>query len=190
MDTKRLIEIMNTVEPLKCNTRHSWLSNGRQESVAEHSWRLAALAFFMQDEFENVNTDKIIKMCLFHDLGEAFTGDIPAFSKTEKHEKEEYNAVKTFLKTLPQPYQTQLAELFDEMNEQKTVESKIYKALDKMEVLIQHNEANISTWIECEYQNNLTYGEEEVKFSDYMKQLKQEIKNTSQNKIDAESNSK
>ena len=34
-------------------------------------------AFFLRDEFPDTDMDKVIKMCLIHDLGECFTGDIP-----------------------------------------------------------------------------------------------------------------
>lgn len=79
------------------------------------------------------------------------------------------------LDDLPEPYRTELSMLFIEMNEQKTIESKIFKALDKMEALIQHNEADISTWLPLEYELNLTYGEKEAEFSEYMKELKKAV---------------
>ena len=34
----------------------------------------------VQDEFLEADIDKVIQMCIFHDMGEAITGDIPAFS--------------------------------------------------------------------------------------------------------------
>ena len=48
--------------------------------IVEHSWRLAVMAYFVQDEFPEADIDKVIQMCIFHDMGEAITGDIPAFS--------------------------------------------------------------------------------------------------------------
>ncbi len=87
MDIGKLIDVMAVAEQLKNNTRHSWTSSGRHESVAEHSWRLALLAFFVRDEYPELDMDKVLQMCLIHDLGEAFTGDIPAFVKTEEDEK-------------------------------------------------------------------------------------------------------
>ena len=79
MDPRRLIEIMSVAEKLKNNTRHSWTSSNRQESVAEHSWRLSLMAYFVKDEFPEADISKVILMCIFHDLGEAITGDIPSF---------------------------------------------------------------------------------------------------------------
>ena len=66
----------------------------------------------------------------------------------------------------------ELAELFAEMKERKTTEAKLYKALDKMEAVIQHNEADISTWLPLEYDLQLTYGEKETAFSDATRNLK------------------
>ncbi|WP_346930531.1 HD domain-containing protein [Clostridium sp.] len=183
MNTKKFIEIMSVAEKLKNNTRHSWTSSNRHESVAEHSWRLSLMAYLVKDEFPDVDINKVILMCIFHDLGEAITGDIPSFNKTESDEIVENREVHKLLCNLPEPYKMELSLLFLEMHEQKTIESKIYKALDKMEALIQHNEADISTWIPLEYEANLTYGEKEVEFSKYMKELKQTIYEDSINKI-------
>ncbi len=84
MNIKSLLETLHIAERLKNNTRHSWTSKGRHESVAEHSWRLAFMAALIGDEFPEADINKVIKMCLFHDIGEAFTGDIPSFLKTEE----------------------------------------------------------------------------------------------------------
>lgn len=183
MNPGKLIKLMSVLENLKSNLRHSWTSKGRQESVAEHSWRLALLACFVKDEFPEADINKVILMCLFHDLGEAITGDIPAFIKTEEDEVVESQVVSSFLDTLPELYKKELSELFLEMNELKTEESKIFKALDKMEALIQHNEADLSTWIPLEYEANMVYGADEVEFSPYMKRLKKSINDDCLKKI-------
>ena len=180
------IKIMNTFEAMKRNTRHSWLSDGRHESVAEHSWRITVMAYFIKDEFPEADIDKVIKMCLFHDIGEAFTGDIPAFVKTNEDEITEENAVDKFISTLPEEYKNELTLLFDEMNKLESLEARIYKALDKMETLIQHNEADISTWLPLEYEMNLVYGEKEVQFSEYMKELKKAVNEETVRKIEEE----
>ena len=82
MDSRAFLDFLKVAERLKCNTRHSYTSSGRHESVAEHSWRLTVMAYFMQDEFPEADIDKVIKMCMFHDMGEAITGDITAVSYT------------------------------------------------------------------------------------------------------------
>ena len=183
MNIKKLIEILAVAEKLKNNTRHSWTSSKHHESVAEHSWRLSLMAYLVKDEFPDADISKVILMCICHDLGEAITGDIPAFNKTESDEIVENREVHQLLYNLPEPYKKELSMLFIEMHSQKTIESRIYKALDKMETLIQHNEADISTWIPLEYELNLTYGEKEVEFSKYMKELKQTINEDTIKKI-------
>lgn len=184
MEPRELINFMSIAEKLKCNTRHSWTSTNRHESVAEHSWRLSLMAYFIQDEFPEADINKVILMCIFHDLGEAITGDIPAFNKTKKDEEIEDKEITQLINTLPEGYREKLSNLFKEMNELQTLEARIYKALDKMETLVQHNEADISTWLPLEYKLNLEYGEEAVSFSSYMKELRNEICNDSLKKME------
>ena len=184
MDVKQYIDFLNIVEKLKCNTRHSWTSNGRHESVAEHSWRTAIMALLVEDEFPDADITKVMKMCLIHDLGEAITGDIPSFLKTEQDELAEDKAVKSVLDCLPEPYSNSFKELFIEMNEKKSLEAKILKALDNMEAVVSHNEADISTWLPNEYKDNISYGEDNVKFSKWMSELKDELNKESLEKIE------
>ena len=170
------VKFLNVIEKLKCNTRHSWNSNGRQESVAEHSWRLAVMAMLCRDEYPDADIDKVIKMCLIHDFGEAITGDIPAFFKTEADEAKEENAVSSLLRMLPDDTASELGELFAEMSAMESTEAKLYKALDNLEALVAHNEADISTWLPREYEDNLTYGQKNCEFSEWTKGLKAYIK--------------
>ena len=146
MKPEKVIEFLKITEKLKCNTRHSWTSTGRRESVAEHSFQLMVLAWSVKDEFPDIDMEKVMKMCLFHDFGEAITGDIPSFEKTTKDEKIEEEAVFKALEILPEEQRKELVTLFEEMNDLNTKEAKLYKALDKMEAVIQHNEASLETW--------------------------------------------
>ncbi len=175
---------MAIVEKLKCNTRHSYTSTGRHESVAEHTCRLSLMAYFVQDEFPEADINKVIQMCILHDLGEAITGDIPSFLKTKENESFEDGELIKLLKTLSPFYQEKLLPLFEEMNEQQTLEAKLYKALDKLEAVMQHNHADISTWLPLEYELNIAYGQENVQFSEYLKQLKEELNKDSLEKIE------
>ena len=89
MEPEKLIETLAVAERLKDATRHCYTSRGRRESVAEHSWRISLMAYFVSDEFPEADLEKLMKMCLIHDLGECFTGDIHTFKKTEKDEQKE-----------------------------------------------------------------------------------------------------
>ncbi len=185
MKPAELLEFLAMAEKLKCNTRHSYTSSGRHESVAEHSFRLALMAYMVSDEVPEIDTDKVIRMCLIHDLGEAITGDIPSFEKTDSDEAAEDSAVSGFVNQLPEYWKKQLGEMYSEMNELKTPEAKLYKALDKLEAVIQHNEADISTWLPLEYELQLTYGTEECSFNEYINSLRDEVRAVSEKKIKA-----
>ena len=186
MNQRTYIDFLNKIEKLKCNTRHSWTSSGRQESVAEHSWRLAVMAMLCANEYPELDINKVIKMCLIHDFGEAITGDIPAFLKTAQNELDENVAVTKLLSVLPANIHAELQSLFDEMNTRESQEAKLFKSLDNLEALVSHNEADISTWLPREYEENLTYGQQNCEWSDWVKVLKAEIKKDSIKKIEAE----
>ena len=187
MEDRTLLDFLARAEKLKCNTRHSWTSSDRHESVAEHSWRLVLMAYLMKDEFPDTDIAKVMLMCAVHDLGEAVTGDIPAFEKTKADEQVEEKAVAGLFDALPEPYHAELTQLFAEMEERKTPEAKLYKALDKLEALIQHNEAKLSTWLPLEYDLQMTYGGKECSFCTYMEHLRETVSEDSCGKIRKES---
>lgn len=185
MEAKELLRVLHTAERLKDETRHCYTSGGRHESVAEHSWRLALTALFLRDEFPTLDIDRVIRMCLIHDLGECFTGDIPSFLKSGGDEERERSALETWVASLPAPYSVELKTLYAEMDALETDEARLYKALDKLEAVIQHNESDIATWLPREYELNLTYADENVAFSDYLKRLREEIRRETRDKIAA-----
>lgn len=183
MEHKKLIQILHLAERLKDTTRHCYSSGGRRESVAEHCWRAALMAYFMKDEFPDADMDKVILMCLVHDLGEAFTGDIPSFYKTPADETKESALLDEWLTSLPQPYCKELKDLFAEMDKRETQESKIFKAIDGMEAVLQHNESDLSTWIPQEFELNLVYAEDKVGFSPYMTALRKQMQDDTKEKL-------
>ncbi|MGL4741186.1 MAG: HD domain-containing protein [Sarcina sp.] len=189
MEARKLLDILTIAERLKDTTRHCYTAKGRHESVAEHSWMMTLMAFLMKDEFEDVDMDKVIKMCIIHDLGECFTGDIPTFEKNKTHEKTEKLLLDNWLSSLPSNYSKEMKALYKEMEERQTTESKIFKSIDSLEALIQHNISDISTWIPLEYDLNMTYADDKVAFSDYLKTLRQAIREDSIQKIEDEKNS-
>ena len=59
MTPHELLALLHTAEKLKDTTRHCDTSGGRRESVAEHSWRIALMAFWLRDEFPQADMDKV-----------------------------------------------------------------------------------------------------------------------------------
>lgn len=185
MEARKLLEALHVAERLKDVTRHCCTSGGRHESVAEHCWRMALMAYFVSDEFPELDMNKVIKMCLIHDLGECFTGDIPTFLKSASDEKKEDTALFDWVASLPAPYNTELAALYTEMGALQTDEAKLYKALDKLEAVIQHNESDIRSWEPLEYDLNRTYAYDAVAFSPYLTKLREAIREDTEEKIKA-----
>lgn len=146
------LKLLTLSEKLKCELRHSWLSNGQQESVAEHSWRLAFMVcLFAPYLTKPINIEKALKMALVHDLAEAETGDIPMFNCVDAASKQQkfLNEQKAILKMtslLNNEIGQEIYDIWFEYEQKKTYEAKFVNALDKIEAHIQHGEADISRW--------------------------------------------
>ena len=183
MEPRILLETLAVAERLKDTTRHCYTRKGRHESVAEHCWMMTLMAYFVRDEFLEADMDKVIRMCLIHDLGEAFTGDIPSFDKTAENEKTEERLLRDWVDTLPEFYREEMTALYGEMEKRETLEAKIYKAIDNLEAVIQHNISDLATWIPKEYELNKTYGDDKVAFSEYLRDLRAEVRRDTERKL-------
>ena len=174
MEPESLLKILGRAAKLKTTPRHCFTEADRRESVADHSWRIALMAMLLsgEEEFRNVDMDRVIRMCLIHDLGEAFTGDIPTFEKNDEDTRKEDILYDEWVRSFPEPQRGEWQGLLAEMNRMETVEAKLYKALDKLEAVISHNESDLSTWLPLEYDLQFTYGRENVAFSPYLTALK------------------
>ena len=172
MNPEQFLRILSQAGRLKTTTRHCYTESDRKESVADHSWRIALMAMLMTgiEEYRDLDMNKVIRMCLIHDLGESFTGDIPTFEKTDADSGVEDDLLGNWV-----------------MEALETRESKLYKALDKLEALISHNESDIRTWLPLEYDLQFKYGQENMQFSEYLKQLRALVDDWSREKIATES---
>ena len=185
MEVRELLKALAVAEGLKDTTRHCYTAGGRHESVAEHSWMMTVMAFFLKEEFPEVDIDKVIRMCIIHDLGECFTGDIPTFDKGESDEATEEQLLYRWVDSLPGSVSAEMRALYEEMAALQTTEAKLYKAIDNLEAVIQHNHSDLSTWIPKEYSLNLTYGNDKVAFSPYLTELREAIRRDTEEKIKA-----
>ena len=185
MDPVQFLAFLRRIETLKTNPRHAYTAGGVRETVAAHSWRTALLAMLLASEFPELDMNKVIRMCLIHDLGEAVTGDIPAFEKTDEHRSQERLALAQLVDTAPAADAAQMHALFAEMDALQTPEARLYKALDRIEAVIQHNESDIATWIPLEYQLQQTYGWENLEEFPAMLALRRQVLADTQEKIRA-----
>ncbi len=69
---ERYLQFIREAERLKNVLRTAYTSEGRHESTAEHTWRLALLALVLADEKPELDLQRVLAMCLVHDLGEAY----------------------------------------------------------------------------------------------------------------------
>lgn len=131
------------MESPKLIFRSARLSTGRKESVADHSWRLALMAFVIVPKLKKkINLETILKMALIHDLGEIKAGDVPShihyFDKdiAKLKYKNELAAMIRIKKDYPD-FGGEIYNLWHEYEKQETLESKVIKALDKLDARIQ-----------------------------------------------------
>ena len=188
MEYRQFLDILMQAGKLKTTPRHCFTEGDRYESVADHSWRISLMAMLLshEEEFRNLDMNRVIRMCLIHDLGESFTGDIPTFLKKSSDEEGEEDILRNWINTFDDETRKEWLDLLDEMNAQKTLESRVYKSLDKLEALISHNESDIRTWLPLEYDLQLTYGQDQISFSPYLKGLRVLIDDWTKEKIEKE----
>ena len=184
MEPQDQLNALHVAERLKDATRHCDTSGGRHESVAEHSWRLALMAYWLRDDFPGLDMDRVIRMCLIHDLGEAFTGDIPSFNKTQADEAREETLLFRWVDSLPEPFRGEMRALYREMAARESPEAKLFKALDNLEAVIQHNESDLSTWSENEFSLNLVYGYDKAAWSPVLLALRDAVREETEARIE------
>ncbi len=182
-----ILKLMCIAEKLKSELRHSWLSSGRRESVAEHTWQMALLALLVHRHLEKpVNLEHTLKMILIHDLVEAEAGDIPFFESGPRKEQKaalEQKAIENIRDMIGNPTGQEFYDLFQEFEEAQSMEAKLAKALDNLEVQIQHNHANFNSWEEIEYDLVYTKMDKPCSHDSFLKELCDAVKIQAENKM-------
>lgn len=135
-----ILDFFKTAANLKKISRQGWidkLSIVSPESVADHTYSMAIMGMIISD-LENYNSEKIIKMTLLHDLAESKIGDYTPeqLNKTEKN-KLENNAFHEIVKNLPDLIKSQYLQIWQEYQENNSVESKIVHQIDRLEMVLQ-----------------------------------------------------
>lgn len=157
---EKCLDFVREAEGLKSTLRTAWTESGRQESTAEHSWRLALLAGLCLAKYPELDGTKVLLLCLVHDIGELYDGDISAALGADEEAKHrgEKAAVERAGALLPKDQFDQLLELWSEYNDASTPEARLVKALDKAETILQHSQGKNPPAFD--YSFNLTYGKD------------------------------
>lgn len=155
-----ILAFLDETNRLKDTLRSGCTPQGRQESTAEHSWRLCLLAILLGDALEGVDLLRLLKICIVHDLGEAISGDVPAVDQRagdDRAARERADLV-TLCTPLPDDLKTEIIGPWDEYAEARTPESIFAKGLDKLETMLTHTTG--SNPPDFDYGFNLGYGVE------------------------------
>ena len=167
-----ILEFMRSAERLKDALRSAHTSSGRQESVAEHTWRLCLLATLVAPDYDDLDELRLLKICIVHDLGEAIRGDVPAVRQEAGVSKaaEERADLARLITPLSEATRAELLALWDEYEAAATAEARLAKALDKLETLIQHNQG--ANPPDFDYEFNLSYGAERTDLDDLTRTMR------------------
>ena len=115
------------------------LHEDRKENDTEHSWHIAIMAILLS-EYANseIDTAKVIKMLLLHDVIEIDAGDTycyDAVGNSTKAEREEKVARRIF-GLLPEDQCTEFYELWREFEDSVTKEARFAAVLDRLQPLM------------------------------------------------------
>ena len=138
MDLKSIADFLFEVGMLKRTPRSGFqfLGTGK-ETVAEHSLRTAIIGFTLARMSENLSTDRIVLMCLFHDLVEARTGDLNYVNKRYV-KADEKSAVRDMTANLF--FGEEIRQLAEEFEACSTPEAQSANDADQLEMILQLKE--------------------------------------------------
>ncbi|MEW6043556.1 MAG: HD domain-containing protein [Thermoproteota archaeon] len=144
-ENTNLVEFFKTVLKLKTTPRQGWIDKlGLQnpESVADHCFSTTVIAMVLSDK-KNLDTVRIIKMSLLHDLAEAITGDLTPdkVSKAKKIEMEN-TAMTRILANLDDAQKSEYLAIWNEYQTNNSKEAKLLHQIDKLEMAMQASEYN------------------------------------------------
>lgn len=135
-----LDDFFKIIIDLKGIQRKGWKNNlalENVESVADHSYSMTLMAMILSD-LQGLDTKKIMKMSLLHDLVEAKVGDFtPGEISKEKKQEIENNAMKKILSMLPNNLNKEYNELWNEFQKHDSKEAIFVHELDKLEMVYQ-----------------------------------------------------
>lgn len=145
IDPAKALNFFNVVGKLKTLKRTGWIDHNVSlpESVADHMYRMTMLCFALTDP--QLNRDKLMKICLCHDLAEAIAGDITpteisGVSKEDKRRLEE-SALNTIVDDLGNDsIGSEIRDLWNEYEARITPEANVASQLDKFEMIVQADE--------------------------------------------------
>lgn len=138
-----LVSFFRIVCNLKTIKRSGWIHKSKitsPESVADHSYSMCMMSMILA-EIMNLDSGYIMKMVIIHDLAESMVGDhMPDnISSEEKHLLED-KAMKKIISKLPNSLRKNYLCIWNEYNNNTTVNAKFVHNMDKLEMALQAKE--------------------------------------------------
>lgn len=152
------LKLFHATERLKKEPRRAFKSNGLPDTVAEHSWRVCLMTLVLSMTVSGIDRDKCLKLALLHDLPETYAGDVYRLDLTAqagRHNVEEA-ALKKLVALVPGSTAEEIFGLWHEFEAGTSREARFIRLIDRLEVLLQHNEAGVDRWNDLEKQ--IQYG--------------------------------
>lgn len=150
-ELKRQLEFLIEIDKIKSIFRKTLLTDkSRQENDAEHSWHIAIMAVILEKLVpKNVDINRVVKMCLIHDLIEIYAGDTFAFDLEANKGKEEREmaAGEKLFSMLPGNQGEELKKLWMEFDGMETPDAKYAASLDRLQPFIHNVLTDGHTWV-------------------------------------------
>jgi putative hydrolases of HD superfamily len=138
-----LLSFFRIVCNLKTIKRSGWIHKSNitsPESVADHSYSMCMMSMILA-EIINLDTGHIMKMVIIHDLAESLVGDhMPDGISSEEKQLVEDKAMKKIISKLPNSLRKNYLNLWNEYNDNITVNAKFVHNMDKLEMALQAKE--------------------------------------------------
>lgn len=133
----KLLQFVEFTRKFRAVDRMVQFPDGRHENDAEHSYQLALIAWYILSKDNlSLDTGKVLKYALIHDLVEVYAGDTPAAvhrnfeeERSTKEEREEL-AARRMQDEFPEF--NELHDLIHKYEERGDEEARFVYALDKM----------------------------------------------------------
>ena len=136
----KIIDFLKIAERLECEYRLTRMSDGNPQAVASHSWNLALMAIAVRPHLTRpVDFERVLELCILHDLPEAVAHDIPLHEQTVAVKQQKSDAEKVVIQKICDLLQNEnVAAEFEEYEMRQSPESKLVKLLDILDTGIQH----------------------------------------------------
>lgn len=182
------VQFMKLVGKLKAVKRTGWVRQFHMEnpeSVAGHSFRTAMIGMLFSDLYNSkkekppIDTERLMRLALLHDVHEAIMGDWDDTIKKERgmdqFKKEEAKTIQETIGLLPEPLRESYRKLWDELESQETLESRLVKQIDRLECSLQAVEYGRLGLEKDKLNEWLEYDDTQIEQEDLSKMLKKLI---------------